>query len=974
MPQIKRNGDTHDIICATCPGVHQKAKWIAKQKRMGTTAEVHLHKEEHHRHPQYNERTRHPEVPGKSTEDDDRSAVVAATDTLTIQIETKNLNALEEGLMGSNTVGKCSDGFEMSSQRSIHDQTDYWVRHSSSRLNDQSLSNPSSFHSHYSNSVQAHNSNIHHNPATEMMQVTVSSPGDILYPNQNITVSCTDVPKPCQSNSDESSTRCPLFSSSHDALYRLEDEFGLPKGSGIGQLHHSHKTMNQYPISDDFQCRSSNHLLLETREAHNSSTIDRMFFQVEPSSINATVDVPYVDPNEHHEEYGTSSDESSTRCPTNLPSNDMIWKYARHDISVDPMHILCHERESLNECDFNSWAFPNEYEKNNHSIQNSRTAGRKDAVCGYDRFGSHFNSNYQISNNSKFSSAESARRSLKSNVAAQLSSTNFCDATVPGGMANKQDVNNHSSSRSFGSHTFHKRKCIISDDSEVSSEVSQIEDRDIKINATSRESLHYDYYGRASQEHYAFDSRVPNEREESNYSILSSKTLGRHVDSVSAQSQEHLCNTQRRTSEDSVESSEVSQIQQHLSCDEHFNRNVVSHNHEVEENHSSRTDIGVRIARLATSLRIFQHELPLNRIRMDDKDDTIHGNVDIQKKMMTNHHTTYPEIQTPKDSVASSEVFDKNESKHQSIQNRNAPVRDVLGTENRKRSASNIIHHPICFWPLTDKIENSSHRIPISPIAIGRRDRQTREGVHTNNFFMATNCDRSSVNVDPPGFHIENLEHRESRCPLSRKAKHDLKNTAKSANNKVALSEDSTRPKMQKIEKRAGRYAGVSRDSVTPKSTGRSSSTGVQQEADENCTSLLRVNSWGESSVDKLMKQIDEIEDDFISIVASLPGSKDGASLMSSMNSLRSANAHSLVEITLNIADSFDSHSSAVSLITDAVHRMRRIKDCIYQNDSTDEGGGSDEGSYNSRGGMSELIQDLNNAAESLRTLSEWDE
>lgn len=970
MPQIKRNGDTHDIICATCPGVRVKAKWIANQKRTGKTAEAQQHKEEH---------------PGRSTEDDDGSAVVAATDTLVLQMETKKLNALEEGLMGSNSNGECSDGFEMSSQRSTHDHTDYWVRHSSSRLNDQSLSNPPSFHSQYSNTIQVHNSNIHHSPTTERMQVSASelSPGDILYPNQHITASCTDVSKPRQSNSDESSTRCPLFSSSHDALYRLEDEFGLPKGSGMGQQHHIHKTMDQHPILDDSQCRSSNHLLFDTREVHNSSTIDGMICQVEPSSITATVDVPCIDPNEHYEGYGTFSDESSTRCPTNLPSNDMIWQYARHDISVDPMHILCHERESLNECDFNSWALPNEYEKDHRSIQNPRTVGRKDTVRGYDRLGSHFNSNYQISNNSELSSEESARRSLKSNVTAQLSSTNFCDTTVPGGMANRHDANNHSNSRSLGSHTYHRRQCIISDDSEVSSEVSQIEGRDIKINATNRESLHYDYNGRTSQEHYAFASKVPNEREEIIQSILTSKTLGRHADSVRAQSQEHQCNNKHRSSEDSVESSEVSQIQQHLSCDEHFTRNVAPYNREVIENNqtSSRVDIGVRIARLATSLRIFQHELPLNRNRMDTKDDTftIRGNVDIQKKVRTINHTTYPEIQTPKDSVASSVVFDMNESKYQSIQNRISPVRDVLGTENRKRNASNIIHHPICFWPLTDKIENSSHRIPISPIAIGRRDRQTSEGVPTNNFFMKNNCDCSNVNehrADPPGFHIENLEHRESGFgPSSRKAKHDLHKTAKSANNKVVLSEDSTRLKMQKDEKGTGRYAGVSRDSVTPKSTGRSSSTVVHtQEADENCTSLLRVKSWGESSVDKLMKQIDEIEDDFISIVASLPGSKDGTSLMSSTNSLKSGNAHSLVEITLNIADSFDSHSSAVSLVTDAVHRMRRIKDCIYQNDSTDEGGGSDEGSYNSRGGMSELIQDLNNAAESLRTLSEWDE
>jgi hypothetical protein len=82
---------------------------------------------------------------------------------------------------------------------------------------------------------------------------------------------------------------------------------------------------------------------------------------------------------------------------------------------------------------------------------------------------------------------------------------------------------------------------------------------------------------------------------------------------------------------------------------------------------------------------------------------------------------------------------------------------------------------------------------------------------------------------------------------------------------------------------------------------------------------------------------------------------------------------HSLVEFTIKNGGSFESNASAdSSMVTDAVDQMRRIKDYIEQNDSLDVG--SDSESYNSQGEMSELIQRLANAAESLRELNEWDD
>ena len=86
---------------------------------------------------------------------------------------------------------------------------------------------------------------------------------------------------------------------------------------------------------------------------------------------------------------------------------------------------------------------------------------------------------------------------------------------------------------------------------------------------------------------------------------------------------------------------------------------------------------------------------------------------------------------------------------------------------------------------------------------------------------------------------------------------------------------------------------------------------------------------------------------------------------------------HSLVEITLNKCTSFGSNSSTGStMVTDVVERMRRIEDCIKQIDSVDdESNTNDNEYYNSREGeMSELIDRLANAAESLRELNEWDD
>lgn len=170
---------------------------------------------------------------------------------------------------------------------------------------------------------------------------------------------------------------------------------------------------------------------------------------------------------------------------------------------------------------------------------------------------------------------------------------------------------------------------------------------------------------------------------------------------------------------------------------------------------------------------------------------------------------------------------------------------------------------------------------------------------------------------------------------------------------------------------------------TTPKSSGRAKKSGVrtldsvQRDPswgdNEFHAPIETVKSWGDSSMGELFKKIDEIEDDFHTIVASLPGSESQTTLSNSTKSM--SEKHSLVEITLDNTNSFDSHSSADSIVTDVVQRMRRIKDYIERIDSGDEGGGSDSGDYDSQGEMSELILRLTNAAETLRAFdTEWDD
>lgn len=134
---------------------------------------------------------------------------------------------------------------------------------------------------------------------------------------------------------------------------------------------------------------------------------------------------------------------------------------------------------------------------------------------------------------------------------------------------------------------------------------------------------------------------------------------------------------------------------------------------------------------------------------------------------------------------------------------------------------------------------------------------------------------------------------------------------------------------------------------------------------------LQTSNSFGDSSLGDLFKTIDEIEDDFQTIVASMPGSEDQT--LSTKSTLSCDDKHSLVEIHLNNAGSFE--STASDEITDVVQRMQRIKNFIAHMDSADDEDESRCSGQISEGEMSELLSKLTSAAESLRAIDgDWED
>lgn len=139
--------------------------------------------------------------------------------------------------------------------------------------------------------------------------------------------------------------------------------------------------------------------------------------------------------------------------------------------------------------------------------------------------------------------------------------------------------------------------------------------------------------------------------------------------------------------------------------------------------------------------------------------------------------------------------------------------------------------------------------------------------------------------------------------------------------------------------------------------------------------------SPGESSMDRLFRTIDEIEDDFESIISSMPGSQDQSSLTCGTEEGNRGGFLSRTERPSDFggtagieACSFGSHESDDIAITQHVtSRIQKIKDCIGRTNSADSGDGSEN--YESEGEMTELMNRLTRAAENLKTFHDhWDD
>ena len=92
---------------------------MAKKQRQGNSAE----RAKRHIIKVMNDSTDNTVASETSTEDDASSAVVAVADALTIQKETNHLNALEEGLMGSNSSLASIDHFGVDGGYCPYDST-----------------------------------------------------------------------------------------------------------------------------------------------------------------------------------------------------------------------------------------------------------------------------------------------------------------------------------------------------------------------------------------------------------------------------------------------------------------------------------------------------------------------------------------------------------------------------------------------------------------------------------------------------------------------------------------------------------------------------------------------------------------------------------------------------------------------------------------------------------------------------------
>ena len=388
------------------------------------------------------------------------------------------------------------------------------------------------------------------------------------------------------------------------------------------------------------------------------------------------------------------------------------------------------------------------------------------------------------------------------------------------------------------------------------------------------------------------------------------------------------------------------------------------------EEHLQHDNISERIARLADSLKEVSNQFPKSGIKSNrtnvgaNSTQTLHQAEDDLKHERNNNHSHH--LFEEKLAINLSETLTTDQP--------SSPIHKLSRLDRSNLRANNGI--PISISPINvctnekhfDIFNNNKHesaqpdrRRHISP----RRQNQADPPGSRD---TCVRCDRRDPPDEDSGSSCYGSNIQRPKCTISKK-----RNESHRRRTMDPPSEESCI-----TASKSSRRLEVTREVVSHKAirvieANMQQNLKLLQDESSEIEAIKPSKSWGESSMNELFQQIDEIESDFSSIVASMP---ESISLKSSSETGQddTDDKHSLVEITLNKACSFDSNASEASdsILSDVVQRMQRMKEYLDRNDSVDdEDNCSDIDDNSQTSAMSELMRRLANAAESLR---EWED
>jgi hypothetical protein len=316
-----------------------------------------------------------------------------------------------------------------------------------------------------------------------------------------------------------------------------------------------------------------------------------------------------------------------------------------------------------------------------------------------------------------------------------------------------------------------------------------------------------------------------------------------------------------------------------------------------------------------------------------------------------------------------------------------SPMRKPLepvGIKSNNRKHSRAATSPECHGRREEKrsAADPPGREPMENTTSHHFDRR-----HSSSISKVTRGSKSSSRLDPP----DHCELGKGADPTPQQMVTQLKSpktrittsTKKIHNGIISpkISLTTTQKTLSHLRTPKSKTSSTSHNNHSPTSTKSSFHLNIPSWVDDEIdTPIKPVNSFGETSMDQLMRKIDEIENDFSTIVASLPGS-DGLSLKFTKSdddnsTLASKTTFDMHEEAKDIerhiehqlaSNSFESQESQDKLMTGILEQMRLVQDQIEQLDSTELDDGSERSHESTE--MAELLERLARAAESLRSL-----